>query len=442
MRDQLQAELSRRKRQASVKERALLSLYFGLARVIPDWFIRRTVQRMGEKRPEDIGVTRINERIARDLPPRPDGRVIWLHSIGPGDSTALLPLIPQLLDQDPTLTCIVTTRTFAAQKTFAKLVNDGRVQTYLAPYDTIPIMRRFLDHWNADLAIFCERDIWPVALSMLKQRNVATAIVNGQMDGRLGNDLRKMPGLGRWMMGHIDLIHVFSDSCATDARNWMRDNAQIVTCPNLKLDAAPLTVKPDLLSDLHRVWNHAPTITAASVRTTEVPVLTDAFELAQKDVPDLKLILAPRWKEQSDEIHAILQQRGYPAPRRSVEGLPTAQTPLFIADSYGELGTWFSTSVGVFMGDTLFNGWGHNPYEPVLMGRTVIAGSHSRLFGADFRYLEHLGLCRIAPDAATIAAEIVTLSSAPEQAPGFARLYAARGFARTLASQLLALPHA
>lgn len=440
MSEQSQAELSRRKQQASIKERALLVLYFGLARIIPDWFIRRMVQRMGQKRPEDIGVTRINERIARDLPPRPKGRVIWLHSIGPGDSTALLPLIPQLLDQDPTLTCIVTTRTFAAQKTFAKLAEGGRVQTYLAPYDTIPIMRRFLDHWSADLAIFCERDIWPVALSFLKQRNIATAIVNGQMDGRLGNDLRKMPGLGRWMMGHIDLIHVFSDSCATDARNWMRDDAQIVTCPNLKLDAAPLTIKPDVAADLRTAWRDAPMITAASVRTTEIPVLLDAFELAQNNVPDLKFILAPRWKEQSAEIHAILQQRGYPAPRRSIEGMPDHQSPLFIADSYGELGTWFSTSAGVFMGDTLFNGWGHNPYEPVLMGRKVIAGSYSRLFGADFSYLEHLGLCGIAPDATQIAREIVALSQADAEAPGFSKLNAARGFARTLAKRMMALP--
>lgn len=430
MTDPVQQELTARRRAASLKERALMAAYFGLARVIPDALIRAVVARMGRKRPEDIGVDRVNERIARDLPPQPQGRVVWLHSIGPGDSTALLPLIPELLAQG--VHCVVTTRTFAAQKVFAKLAEGGQVTVQLAPYDTYPVMRRFLDHWQPDTAIFCERDLWPVALHLLKKRGARVGIVNGQMDGRLGDDLRKLPGLGRWMMGHIDVMHVFSDACAADARTWLRADAQVLTLPNLKLDAAPLAAKPDLLAQLRAVWAGRLVVTAASVRSVEVPVLLEALDIARATRPELRLILAPRWKEQLAELQEMVA-----APCRSIDGLPGADDAVFIADSYGELGTWFEDSVAVFMGDTLFYGWGHNPYEPVLKGCEVIAGSHSRLFGADFRYLEGLGLCVIAPDAAAIAREILRLADQTGQSNGFARLWATRGFTPALAQALL-----
>ena len=110
-----------------------------------------------------------------------------------------------------------------------------------------------------------------------------------------------------------------------------------------------------------------------------------------------------------------------------------------IADSYGELGTWFTDSFGVYMGHTLFNGGGHNPYEPVLKGCKVISGPNTYMFAADFKYLESLGLCQITPDAESIAKGIALLSSERgEQFSGFEQVTAARGFSERLAAQLLA----
>jgi 3-deoxy-D-manno-octulosonic-acid transferase len=187
-------------------------------------------------------------------------------------------------------------------------------------------------------------------------------------------------------------------------------------------------------------WGEAPVLTGASVDNNEIAPLLEAFEAARAAIPDLRLILAPRWKEQGDAIADTVRQAGYEAARRSAGEVPGRDECVFIADSYGELGTWFDLSFGVFMGHTLFGGLGHNPYEAIIQARRIIAGGIPALLAADYSYLRDIGLCTVAEDVPSIAATIIAFER--DRAGGsdaFADFAKARGFSREIARQLLAL---
>ena len=423
-------------------ERWMLRAYFGLMRAIPEALAVALVRRRARARPGEENAERAPERVARGMAARPEGRVVWLHSIGPGDSTANLTLARALLAEDASLTCLVTTRVAAAQKTFAKLAeeSDGRLIVMLAPLDFHRATRRFLDHWRFDLAIYGEGDMWPNALRGLVEADVPIALVNGQFNGRLGRLVGRRPGLGRWAMAHFDLLHVFRRECVEEAEKWIRPGCEVVHHPNLKMDAPAPGVDETLLGEMRARWGDAPVFACGSVADNEIETLIDAWGRARREVPGLKLILVPRWKEQGEEIAAIARARGLTVPRRSIEGLPGAQGDFFIADSYGEMGTWFELGYGVFMGHTLFGGIGHNPYEAIARQRPILSGSITPLLPADYTYLTDIGLCRITPDAESIAQGMIDYHQAMRDGEDrFAPFRAAQGFSHDLARRLLAL---
>ena len=92
---------------------------------------------------------------------------------------------------------------------------------------------------------------------------------------------------------------------------------------------------------------------------------------------------------------------------------PNDTCPVFIADSYGELGTGYGASYAAFIGDTFNDGSGHNAYEAVLKGIPIVAGGIGRLFRDDFENLVDAGIGLITPDAEALRDAILDLTSRP-----------------------------
>ena len=393
-------------------QRLLLLTYLLLTRLLPTSLILFLVRRASRKNPEE-DFDRARERVAQNLPERPAGKLYWLNSIGPGDSTANQALLSHILERDPVATVLVTTRTVSAQGIFSRWKDDPRVIRQLAPHDGLKIARNFLSHWRPSVAVFCERDLWPNMLTELRRRRIPSAVVNGQLDGRLLEDFGKLQELGRWFLSHIDFIHFITDASAGLAETIMRPDTLKVLGKNLKLDCAPLPEKPDLFEQLMGAWGNNQIFTAASVATGEFRIVLDAFRQAHSINPDLRLILVPRWKAQSDDFLSASREFGFDAPRRSQDILPNDRCPVFIADSYGELGTWYGASYAAFIGDTFNEGSGHNAYEAVLKGIPIVAGGIGRLFRDDFENLVDAGIGLITPDAEALRDAILDLTSRP-----------------------------
>ena len=421
----------------NLRERALMALYGGLTRVLPEWLIVALVKRRARTHPGEESAERAGERVARVLPPRPGGRLVWLQSIGPGDSTANLVLIEALRAVAPDLHFLVTTRTVDAQGIFRRAAEAGDVTLLLSPHDSRGAVRRFVGHFRPDLAVFCESDMWPNTLEVLRRAGVPMALVNGQFNGRLGRLIGQMPGIGRWMMAHLGVLHIFSDGGEAEARRWVGEDCAVMFHPNLKMDAARLAVKPDVMDAIGAAWGDSPVFFGASVAGNEVGPLIEAHGIAARQIEGLKLILAPRWKEEGEAFHAVAADMGHEVPRRSVEGMPEACDAIFIADSYGEFGVWLERCFATYMGHTMFGGVGHNPYEPIIHERQVVAGAIPAFLATDYRYLADLGLCHVADTPEGIAAEMVRLWRASQRGEtGFGDFARARGFSREIARQI------
>ncbi len=73
--------------------------------------------------------------------------------------------------------------------------------------------------------------------------------------------------------------------------------------------------------------------------------------------------------------------------QRSAGALPDARTEIYIADTIGELGTFYAMSPVAFVGGSLVDRGGQNPIEAVRHGAAVITGPNWRNFADEYTAL-------------------------------------------------------
>ena len=132
--------------------------------------------------------SRIHERFAKYIEPRTTDKLIWFHAASVGESQLLLELARRLISdgiKDPTFlfTCQTQTAAGLIANTLKKDPHLKEVVTAqkMAPVDTKIATRRFLDHWQPDLTVFAEGEIWPNQLLELEARGIPAILVNARM---------------------------------------------------------------------------------------------------------------------------------------------------------------------------------------------------------------------------------------------------------------------
>ena len=319
---------------------------------------------------EDPG--RISERLGRAGLPRPDGALIWLHGVSVGETTSLLPLVAALRTRRPDLTILVTCGTTTAATLLARRLPQGVIHQF-APVDSPGAVRRFLDHWRPNSAVFVESELWPNLILAAKARGVRLALLSARMTAASANGWSQWPASARALLSAFDLI--LPQDAATDER-LSRLGGTTGPRLNLKLVGEPLPADMAELDRLRAALAGRKVVLAASTHPGEDASIANAV---RKAAPGGILILAPRHPERGAEIAAMLGG----ALRSRGEALG----PVYVADTLGELGLFFRLADFVVMGGSFVPGiGGHNPLEPARIGRPILTGRY--VFNAADTYAE------------------------------------------------------
>ena len=85
---------------------------------------------------------------------------VWLHAVSLGETRAAAPLIDQLRQRQPGLRLLLTHTTATGRAAGRALLREGDAQTWL-PIDTPGAVRRFYAHWQPQLGLLMETEVWP-----------------------------------------------------------------------------------------------------------------------------------------------------------------------------------------------------------------------------------------------------------------------------------------
>ncbi len=313
------------------------------------------------------------ERYGIASAPRPPGKVVWVHAASVGETNAALPLITELLAKRPELHFVLTTGTVtSAALAEQRLPPEARHQ--YVPLDAVSYVRRFLDHWRPDLALFTESEIWPNLLLETANRKIPAVLFNARMSQRSFKRWSRRKNAAGALFGRFAKVLAQNDTLARRFRDL--GSRDVIAAGNIKIDAPPPPVDPVKFAELRQSLGDRPVFLAASTHDGEEAMIADAHRIMARECDGLCTIIVPRHPERGPAIKAKLFAQGITALLRSGGTMPSAGTSIYIADTIGELGTFYALAPVSFIGGSLIPHGGQNPIEAVAHGSAVLTGPH------------------------------------------------------------------
>jgi len=326
---------------------------------------------------------RLDERYGRSKVARPTGPLVWVHGASVGELLAVIPLIERIREKDFEVLCTsgtVTSASLAEQR-----LPPGAIHQFVA-LDAPRFVRRFLDHWRPDLAIFVESDLWPNLIMTTARRGIPLILVNGRVSERSFNRWRRIPSTIAALLRCFDLC--LAQSAAHAERFRDLGAPRVTTTGNLKLDVPEPPADPDALAALQAAVGERTVIVGASTHAGEETLLIEAHRRLRHSFPRLLTIIAPRHPERGPGIIEIARAGDLEARQRSRGELPESLTDIYVADTLGELGLIYRLAPIVFVGGSLASHGGPNPIEPIKLGAAILHGPHIWNFAEIYEALD------------------------------------------------------
>lgn len=371
---------------------------------------------------------RVTERHGIASKQRPDGPLLWVHVASVGEAQSVLPIISLFLEQVPEASVLVTSITRNSATLLETRLPPRAFHQYL-PVDRPAWVRRFMLHWKPDLVLWAESELWPAILAEIRKRHLPAALLNARLSPKSFANWSRAPKFIESILSTFTVILTQTDLdndyfTALGARS-------VVTVGNIKFAAPPLPVQPNDLIALTNAIGARPVWVYASSHAGEEELAVKTHVTLQNHFPDLLTIIVPRHPERRTEISRQMNAIGQDAVfRGNGKQLPTSGTQVYIADTLGELGLFYSVAPVACIGRSFSNdgGGGHNPLEAGLLNCAVLHGPHIQNLAEIYTEMDESGAAlRIsAPeDLASVLMELLShkdaLQNLRDKAHQFAR---------------------
>ena len=373
---------------------------------------------------------RLHERMGRPALPRPPGPLVWLHAASIGESVSALPVIERV-SVEGGVTVLVTTGTVTSARMLAERLPAGALHQF-SPIDLPANVKRFLDHWRPDLALWMESEFWPNMLVETARRRIPIVLLNGRVSARSFQRWQHFPGVIRALLATFSLCLGQSDE---DVRRLRALGARTAaSLGNLKLAAPPLPADPAGMAALAPAFAGRPAWLAASTHAGEEALAGTVHQALAARHPGLLSVVIPRHAARGMMVAAELRGLGLEVAVRSAGEPVTQATQVYLADTMGELGLFYRLCPVVFVGKSLVGDGGQNPLEPARLGCSVLYGPNMSNFADIAQRMSAAEAGETVPDRDGLTAAVDRLLADP--ALRLARGGAARAFATAEAGVL------
>jgi 3-deoxy-D-manno-octulosonic-acid transferase len=297
--------------------------------------------------------------------------VIWLHCVSVGETRAAEPLVKALQLQYPNHQILLTHGTPTGREASEALFADSVQRVYL-PYDVPFAVKHFLAHFQPNIGLILETELWFNLLAACKQRQIPVLLLNARLSEKSASGYAKLGKLATEGLQNLSAIAAQTTDDASRLQALGASNISVAG--NLKFDVKPPADAVDKGLQLRKLFNDKPVFLAASTREGEEALILDAV----KDLAILTLIV-PRHPQRFDEVAALLKQRGIAFQRKSTLNNTSLQPNIdaVLGDSMGELFSYYAACDFTFIGGSLLAYGGQNLIEAAMMGKPILLGEHT-----------------------------------------------------------------
>ncbi|MES2151397.1 MAG: lipid IV(A) 3-deoxy-D-manno-octulosonic acid transferase [Pseudomonadota bacterium] len=302
---------------------------------------------------------------------------IWIHAVSVGETRAAEPLVEALLAAYPNSRVVLTHMTPTGRATGGALFarHGARVAQSYLPYDTLPMVRRFLRHFTPRICILIETEVWPNLIAACGERRVPVTLVNARLSQR---SLRRGQRFGKLIGEAARALALVLAQTEADAERVRALGApQVVVTGSIKFD---VQVPPAALQTgawLRALAANRPLLLCASTREGEEALILDAYARLARRPEGLLLVIVPRHPQRFDAVAEQVVRAGLSLQRRSqLTGQPL-EAEVLLGDSMGEMFAYYAACDCAFIGGSLLPLGGQNLIEACALGKPVLIGPHT-----------------------------------------------------------------
>lgn len=321
---------------------------------------------------------RLPERMGKPGRPRPNGKLVWVHAASVGEAQSALILIDALGQSLSNVNVLVTTGTLTSAALMEKRLPSFAFHQFV-PVDHPQWVKSFLDYWKPDLALWMESELWPNTLMGLKKRGVPLVLINARLSDKSFSNWSLAKGFAQSILGCFTLILAQTEKDASHYRSLGARN--VVVTDNIKYSAAPLPYDADALAALKLAAEGRRTWVYASTHAGEESLACRVHKKIKEKVPDLLTIIVPRHPERREDVANTCFENGVKFRLRgNTHALPNADDDVYVADTLGELGLFYTLCPIAMIGRSFSDdgGGGHNPVEAAQLGCAVLTGPNNQ----------------------------------------------------------------
>ena len=317
----------------------------------------------------------IDERIG-NISGIPAG-AIWIHAVSVGEVQSASSLIRRIKTKS-SMPCIISTVTPTGRDMAEKLLEGNVEKIIYSPFDAKKFVLRALDNIKPKIYISMETELWPEILFQLKSRNIPAFLANGRISEKSFKRLKHTKWFWRGVLECLTKLMVRFDDDKMKFLALGVPEEKIAVTGDCKVDT--LLNRREKTSPEKWNWlkkNNAPLFVAGSTHQGEDDIVIAAFRIVRKKFPDARLVIVPRHPERA----LMTVASALPYPELHAELLSKIDKDdknfdfdIIAVDRIGILFELYAAADAVFIGGSLVQKGGQNPFEPALFGLPAIHG--------------------------------------------------------------------
>jgi len=306
---------------------------------------------------------------------------LWIHAASVGEVEAVAPLIRRLRERQVPLRLTALSDTGRAR--LVELFPDCGPR--LAPLDLPWLVHASVRAARVRALVLVETELWPNWIAAMRRAGGVILLASARLSDRSFPRYRRL----RWLVGPvIAQLTAIAARGPTDRERFIDLGAapeRVRVVGDLKW-ARHLGLRPS--DALRAAIGPGPFLLGASTHPGEERALLEAYRFLRREIPGLRLLIAPRHVDRCDSLVAELEASEFAVGRRS-RGAPEA--PVVLLDTMGELASLYDLASLVFSGGSLVPVGGHSLVEIVQGGRVAVVGPHTHNQRPQIELLEPTG---------------------------------------------------
>ncbi|QCO55638.1 3-deoxy-D-manno-octulosonic acid transferase [Pseudorhodobacter turbinis] len=338
-------------------------------------------------------------------PPRPAGRLVWLHA----PTRNSLPQIAGLarrLEEDHGLNILLTS------DVAPDLLHPG-ITWQPTPADTPAEARRMLDHWQPDVVVLSDGQLRPALLHEAHERRIPSVLVDARTPTIMEGNEGWWPGLMRGTLMSLDAVLTVDGPAARAFRRAGAPTKIVQVTGRMESPSAVLSCAEAERAFIAAQLATRPVWFAASLPEDEEAAVIAAHRGAMKLAHRLLLILSPQDPVRIPALVAHLEQdEQWVVACRCRDDELEADVQVYITEPGVEYGLWYRLAPVTYLGGGMGDGGiNRDPMEAAALGSAILHGPRAGRFGTTLGRLASAQATSLVRNAAELRRGLIELLS-------------------------------